>query len=185
MTVSAVETLLLFLGIFGAMGAARGPEREVWTLGGITLTVLLLFYGGAMIIEQLPVRLLAGVLALMGNQSGSNGIAAHPLAAPWTLAMLWLGTASLIALAYWMGQRFGKNKPKVFSEHAAGFLMGALNGLFIAVFLFNEGGFQVGLHIQFPDGLLTRTIIAPVIMVGVIITVITLFARKNPAKTAP
>lgn len=185
MTVSAVETLLVFLCIFGAVGAARGPEREVWTLGGITLTVLLLYFGGATIIEQLPVRFTASFLALVGNQAGSDGFAAHPLLAPWTMIMLWIGTASLITLAFGMGQRFGKNKPKVFSEHAAGFVMGALNGLFIAVFLFNEGGFQVGLHIQFPDGLLTRTIIAPVIMVGVVITVVTLFARRSPAKSMP
>jgi hypothetical protein len=88
--------------------------------------VLLLAYGGATIIEP-------GVLALAGNQPGSDSLAAHPLQAPWTLVMLWLGAVGLVLLAYAMGRRFAAIGPKAPGEHAAGFLTGALNGLFIAV----------------------------------------------------
>ena len=183
MTISSVNTLLIFLVGFGVFGLTRGPEREIWTLGGVALTMLLLFFGGSAIFEQLPVRIMSGVLALAGNQDGSNSAAAHPLQQPWTLIVLWLVTAALVFLAYFMGYKFAKpNDNRDFGNYAGGFVMGAINGAFICIFLFSQGGFQ-NLNIQFPDGTLTRTSIAPLILVGIVVTIIaiTLTTRGKAA----
>ncbi len=187
MTITSVETLIFFVFGFGVFGGVRGPQREVWTLGGITLTMLLLFFGGTGILEQLPLRIGAGLLSMVGNQSGSNSLAAHPLQAPWTIVMLVLGTASLILLSYVVGQKFGKSPPakRDFGNVASGFVMGAINGTFICVFLFSQGGFQAGLNIQFPDGGLTRDSIVPLIISGIIITLIALGLSSRKAKTSP
>ncbi len=186
MTISSIETLSVFLLGFGIFGCVRGPEREVWTLGGITMTMLLLFFGGTTIFEQLPLRVAAGFMALVGNQAGSNDLAAHPLQAPWTTVMLVCGTVALVLLAYVMGQKFGKpTATRDFGNFVSGFVMGALNGTFICVFLFSQGGFQAGINIQFPDGVLTRTSIVPLILVGIVVTLIAigLSSRKPVGKT--
>lgn len=189
MTINSVETLIVFLCIFGIWGSIRGPEREVWTLGGITLAMFFLFFGGDTMFEQLPVRLVAGLASIVGNQSGSNYLSAHPLQQPWTLMMLWLATLGLVTLAYCMGFRFANvaaNRSRDFGNIVSGFVMGALNGLFICVFLFSQGGMQAGLNIQFPDSVLTRTTIAPLILVGIVITIIAVaLSSRSPAKKTP
>jgi hypothetical protein len=189
MTITSVETLIFFVCGFGIFGCARGPEREVWTLGGITMTMLLLFFGGTSVFEQLPLRVGAGLLAMIGNQSGSNSLVAHPLQAPWTTVMLVIGTAGLVLLAYTVGQKFGKSPStkRDFGSLASGFVMGALNGTFICVFLFSQGGFQAGINIQFPDGGLTRTSIVPLILGGIVVTLIAvgLSSRRPKATGTP
>ncbi len=180
MTVSATITLLVFIAIFGVIGAVRGPGREVWTLVGMMVTAVLLLFGRSPI-EQLPVRIASGLLALAGNQNGSNDAAAHPLRAPWTIMMLWLVAIACISASYVMGQRFGKDKPATFGEYIAGGMMGALSGLIIAFFLFSQGGLSA-LSIQFPNGVLTGSTAVPIIVMAVIIAFIALFSRK-PAKS--
>ncbi len=179
MTITSVETLIFFVSIFGIIGAVRGPNREIWTVGGVTLTLIFLFFGGVTILEQLPVRIIAGSMALVGNQSASNSVSAQPLQAPWTYVWLWLATIALLALAFHMGQRFGKGKPATIGECISGFAMGTLNGLFISVFLFNESGLRAALSIQFPDSLLTRTSIVPLVLVGVAISLVAIATRRS------
>ena len=182
MSLSSLQTLIVFLCIFGIIGASRGPGREVWTMGGIVLTALLLLFGGTPVFEQLPLRIAAAVMSLAGNQNGSNSMAAHPLGEPWTTLMLWLVVGCLIILSYAIGQRFGTSKTDSFGAVIAGFVMGAINGLVIAVFVFQNG--LSSLSIQFPDGLLTRSIILPIIMVGVGLAVIAVATRKQTKPAA-
>lgn len=179
MTVSAAQTLVAFLAIFGIVGSVRGPAREVWTLGGVTLTVVLLSFGGATFFEQLPVHFGAAFMSLIGDQASSADIAAHPWQSPGTVVMLLVATVALVTLAYLMGQAFGKEQPTTFGERVAGFVMGAINGVFIALFLFNQKDLQPGLNIQFPSGLLTRSSVVPLVLVGVIIAIIAITNRRQ------
>lgn len=181
MFVSSVETLIVFLGIFGIIGAVRGPGREVWTLCGVVLTAILLLFGGVPILQQLPLRLAAALLTLTGNQTGSTDLVAHPLGAPWTNIMLWLVVLGLLAVSYLIGQRFGAAKSESFLSTIVGFAMGALNGLVIAVFIFQNG--LAPLNVQFPDGLMTRNGLAPFIFVIAGIALIALVVRP-PGKAA-
>jgi hypothetical protein len=186
MTISAVETLIVFVSIFGIIGAVRGPSREIWTVGGVTVTLVFLFFGGAAIFEQLPVRLLSGAMALVGNQGSSNSVAAHPVQAPWTYIWLWVATAGLIVLSYLMGNRFGgADHPKTPGAYVSGFAMGMMSGLFIAVFLFNDSGLTAAIDIQFPDGLLTRTSIVPLILIGLVIVLVAIITRQSAGNSAP
>jgi hypothetical protein len=184
-TVTSLNTLLVFLLGFGVLGATRGPKHEIWTLGGITLTMLFLSLGGVDIVKQLPVRIASGFLAVSGNQDGSNNAAAHPLSEPWTIIMLWLGTIALVVIAYAMGQKFGKEeKTRDFGSYMGGFLMGAINGACICLFLFSQGGFQ-NVNIQFPDGQMARTTIAPLIIIGLFVVGVAFVAtRPKPASSS-
>ncbi|MBA3826986.1 MAG: hypothetical protein H0X24_24225 [Ktedonobacterales bacterium] len=185
MTVSALNTLLVFLIGFGAIGLARGPRQEIWTLGGITLTILFLTLGGLDIIKQLPVRIASGFLSVSGNQDGSNSVAAHPLQDPWTTVMLWIGTLGLVGVSYLMGQ-FGKGKKdekRDFGNYFSGFLLGMINGACVCIFLFSQGGFK-DVVIQFPTGAASRTTIAPLLLVGLVVVIIAIAAsRPKPADT--
>jgi hypothetical protein len=188
MTITSVETLIVFLIGFGIFGCVRGPEREMWTLGGITMTMLLVFFGGTSLFEQLPLRVAAGITSLIGDQEGSNSIASHPLQAPWTIIMLVVCVAGLVVLSYVAGQRFGKAPPEKrdFGNLATGLLVGALNGTCIGVFLFSQGGFQAGINIQFPDSGLTRSSIVPLILVGIVVMVIAVsVAARKPRTGTP
>jgi hypothetical protein len=187
MTINAIETLLVFLCIFGTVGAARGPHQELITLVGIAMTLALLNFGGTDIVQHLPTRLLAGVASLLNNQSGSDYLSQHPWPDPWPTIMLWVGTIGLVALSYFMGTRFGQSKGETanrdFGSVAMGFLIGALNGVFICVFLFSQGGLQANVSIQFPDSNLTRGTIAPLILLGVVLTIIAIAVTSKHEKT--
>lgn len=186
MTVSSFQTLLVFIGIFGVIGVVRGPNREIWTVCGMGLTALLLLFGGVPIFEQFPLRVVSGLLAMAGNQSGSNDMAAHPLVAPWTSICLYLAVGGLVSLAYLLGAKRGtpRDKDAGLGDYVAGGIMGAINGLIIAAFIF-QNGFGSGVNIQFPDGLLTRTSVVPVILVAVICAIFALStSARKPEKTA-
>jgi hypothetical protein len=180
-----LDTLLVFLIAFGAIGLARGPKREIWTLGGITLTMLFLALGGIEVIKQLPVRVASGFLAMSGNQDGSNYAAAHPLQTPWTMIMLWLGTIGLVAISFLMGQKFGgpPEKTREIGSYLGGLVMGMINGACICVFLFSQGGFS-SITIQFPDGQTARNIIAPLILIGIAGVAIGFAAMRPKPKPA-
>lgn len=180
MTIESINTLLVFLIAFGAIGVARGRQREIWTLGGITLTMLFLALGGVDIIKQLPVRVASGFLAMSGNQDGSNNAAAHPLQEPWTVVVLWVGTITLVAVAYLMGQKFGQNEAtRDFGSYVGGLVMGAINGACICLFLFSQGGFH-DVSIKFPDAQMARNTITPLILVGIAVVVIGIVATTRP-----
>jgi membrane protein DedA with SNARE-associated domain len=182
MTVSSTITLILFLAIFGVIGAIRGKDREVWTLVGVGMTAIVLLLGYPTI-EQLPVHIVSGILALAGNQNGSNDAAAHRLGAPWTTIMLLLAAIAFISIAYMMGQRFGKGKPETFGEYVGGAMMGALSGLIIAVLVFSQGALSA-LSIQIPNGMLTRSSAGPIIVIALIVAGIAFFSnRKSAAKS--
>lgn len=180
MTISSLNTFLVFLIAFGSIGLSRGYKREIWTLGGVSLTLIFLFLGGVDIVQQLPVRIFAGILSVSGNQDGSNNAAAHPLQEPWTVIMLWLGTVLLVGLAYLMGQKFSKTEsPRDFGSYAGGFVMGAINGALICMFLFSQGGFT-NVSIQFPDGQMARSMVTPLILVGAVVVFIAIVATMRP-----
>ncbi|HKD75107.1 MAG TPA: hypothetical protein VKB76_06405 [Ktedonobacterales bacterium] len=182
MTVSSTITLLVFLSIFGVIGAVRGRNREVWTLVGVGVTAGVLLFDYSTI-EQLPVHIVSGILALAGNQNGSNDAAAHPLGAPWTIIMLLLAAIALISVSYLMGQRFGKGKPETFGDYVGGAMMGALSGLIIAGLVFSQGGLSA-LSIQIPNGMLTRSTAVMIILVVVIVAFVAIFSsRKSAAKS--
>ncbi len=183
-TVSSLNTLLIFLIGFGSIGVARGPRREIWTLCGITVAILFLSLGGVEIVKQLPIRVAAGFLAMSGNQDASNSTASHPMGDPWPGIMLWVSTLALVAIAYLMALLGKKEEKRDFGNYASGFLMGALNGAFICVFLFSQGGFN-DLTIKFPDGPTARTVIAPLILIGLAVVFIAIMAmRPKPASSS-
>ncbi len=133
MTISSPQTLIVFFSMFGIIGSLRGPSREVWTLGGISLTLALFTFAGQQFFSQLPLRLGAGAMSLIGNQAASDSINHQELSGIWANLLLLAGLTALIALSYYMGNHFGgKAPPKDFGEHVAGFILGALNGTFIA-----------------------------------------------------
>lgn len=180
MTISAVQTLIVFFCIFGIVGGIRGPNREVWTLVGVTLTLLLLYFGGPAFIDQLPVRLGSGTMALLGNQSASDSLARQQVKDPWASAIVLAAAVGLIALDYYIGNRFGgKEAPKTLGERTAGFIMGALSGTFIALFVFRQGGFYKDLLIQFPNEDLAQQSAVPLIIAGLVIVIIAIAMRRQ------
>ena len=181
MIITSVQSLVVFFCVFGVIGAVRGPQREVWTLVGVALILALLYFAGPTFFTQLPLRLGSGVMSLLGNQDASDGLFKQQVASPWADLILLMALGGLISLAYYMGNRFGgKNDPKDVGERASGFIMGALTGTFIALFVFSQNIFQ-DLRIQFPNGDQARQGLIPLIVISLIIVVIALSMRRQAA----
>ena len=185
--VNSYQTLTVVLLAFSISGLVRGKEREIWTIGVIILMVLFLSAGGGTdFIRKFPLYFAASVMTLVGNQSGSNSLAKQSLPDPLGLTILGATVIVLIALAYYIGKRCVPNatvfSKRTFGDHVAGFFMGAVNGIFICAFLFSQGGLHLNFTIQFPDAGLTRNTIAPLVMLGIVLTLIAIaISSRKPA----
>ncbi len=185
MSISSLQTLILILVVFGFIGAMRGPFKEIWTLGGLTLTALLLLIGGQAFFMQLPNHLLSGAQSLLGDQKGSNVTATHPMGAPETYLTLWICILSLTALSYYIGNRIGHKTPskQTNNNFIPGFVIGSLNGLLISAFVFSQAGLN-NMKIQFPDADLTRSATVPLILLGFAAAIIAIIWMGRGEKSA-
>lgn len=185
MSVSSFQTLILILAVFGFIGAMRGPRKEIWTLGGLTLTALLLLIAGQSFFMQLPNHMLSGMQSMLGDQQGSNETFKHPMSAPGTYLTLWISVLGLAALSYYIGQRIEKNTKlkQTFGVFVSGFVIGMINGLLIAAFVFGQNGLN-NMSIQFPDAVLTRSATVPLIIFGFIAAIIAMIWMGRVEKSA-
>ncbi len=181
MTISSFQTLLVFLSIFGIIGFVRAIYQEVWTLVGVALTLILLFFSGNTFFEQLPLHIWAGILSLSGNQSASDSAVSHKMGEPWTGVMLIISLVVLVTLSYLVGGLIGgKQKITTFGEHFFGGFMGALSGILIGIFVFSQPVLQSGLVIQFPTYDLTKNGVAPYILIAFFVGAVAFGVSKLP-----
>jgi hypothetical protein len=190
-SITEFNTLIIVLIIAGFFGASRGPYREIWTLGCMTL-IALIYYGvydgkGKDLLSHFPARILASIQLLGGDQAGSNETLAGSASWPTGLTQFFLigGTAALIFLSYTIGNHFGKepNKTFIFGEWFSAFVMGAFNGLIIASFVLGELSLR-DIRFDIPSNGTARNAILPLIILGIIIALIALFIRDKDKKAA-
>ncbi len=192
MIINSFETLIIFMCIFGVVGAFRGTFKEMITLSILAITIIALFFGANQILAQLPLRSWAALQSFAGYQSASNTTAAHPLGAPASVISLWICVISIIILAYVAGSIMLKSKINSLQSEKnekrlikfGGFFVGLVNGAIIAIILFSQKGINLSLNVQLPSEDYTHSIIAPIMLIALlcIVIVVIISTHKTSGK---